>query len=121
MIYLASPYTHPDPLEMEYRYECILETTAHFLTQGHPVYSPIVHCHPLAKAKDLPRNYDFWFQYNIHMLELADEVWVIQLDGWQKSQGVNSEIAHAIGAGKPVLYFEYDGGISGQNNQHSGI
>lgn len=108
MIYLASPYSHPDPLERQYRYERMIEVSAQFLNQGHYVYSPIVHCHPLALAHAMPTDFLFWQHYNRHMIECADELWVIQLDGWHKSEGVAEEIIIALKLGKTLVYIDLE-------------
>lgn len=113
MIYLCSPYAHPDPLEMEYRFHKVCEATAHLMNQGHVIYSPIAHNHYLAKQFNLPRTWDYWAKFDLPLLERADEVWILQLDGWQKSKGVMAEIAHAIYHGKPVIYIEFEGDYSG--------
>jgi len=121
MIYIASPYTHADPHEIEYRYEKTLEATAMLFEQGHHAFSPIVHCHPVAKVHGFRGDYAFWSAYNLHMLSFADELWVLQLDGWNKSIGVQEEIIHALKLGKPVIYFDIEGFESGEDNQHGGI
>jgi hypothetical protein len=121
MLYLASPYSHPDPLEMEYRYEQACKVTAHFLRLSFVVYSPIVHCHQLAKEFSLPTDFLFWQKFCLAMLNKADGLWVLQLDGWQTSKGVNAEIIHAVNSDIPVVYVDMDEIPHGKNNQHGGI
>lgn len=116
MIYLASPYSHPDPLERQYRYDRMVKVAGRLLGQDHFVYSPIVHCHPLALATSLPTDFTFWQRYNLHMLEKSDELWVIQLDGWHESLGVQAEIIQALRWNKPVVYVEFEEFINGENN-----
>jgi len=118
MIYLASPYTHPDPLEMQYRYEKACKATAHFLSLGFTVYSPIVHCHPITLEYSLPKDFAFWQNLCLNMLAKADGLWVIQLDGWQKSEGVTAEIVYAVNRGLPVVYIDLDEITNGQNTKH---
>jgi len=69
-IYLASPYSHPSHEIMHERYEQAAAVTAHFLRNHRYVYSPIVHCHELARRHDLPRNINFWKDYNVAMLRM---------------------------------------------------
>lgn len=120
MIYLASPYHHADPLEMEYRFHSVCAATVHLMNQGRIVYSPIAHNHYLAQNFSLPRDWSFWQTYDLAMIDRADEVWVLQLDGWHVSVGVNAEITYAIKCDKPVIYLEFEGLGSGENNQYSG-
>ena len=93
MIYLASPYTDVLPEKMQERYELARDATAHLLARCIWVYSPIVHCHDLAVAATLPRTFDFWAEYNFHMLARADKLVVLEIPGWAVSVGVGAEIA----------------------------
>jgi hypothetical protein len=91
MIYLASPYSGT-PEEMQERYEAARERTADFLSRNFMIYSPIVHCHELAKHHNLPKDFAFWRDYNFHFLALAEQLWVYMLPGWHTSQGVTREV-----------------------------
>lgn len=104
MIYLASPYSSTSNLTMETRYRQALEATAVFMREGHAVYSPIVHCHPMACIYALPRDISFWEDYSYHMIDLADEVWVLELEGLESSIGVMKEIEYAKAHDKPIRY-----------------
>lgn len=104
MIYLCSPYSHPDTREMEYKYRQVAQAAAHLIALGEIVYSPIVHCHHLACNFTMPREWEFWRRFDLAMLDKADECWVLELDGWHKSVGVNAEIAFAIERDIPVCF-----------------
>lgn len=93
MIYLASPYSGT-PEVMQQRYEATRAVTADTLKDGEFVYSPIVHCHDLALHHDIPKDFAFWSKYNFHMLDLADQLWVLMLPGWKESRGVTAEVLH---------------------------
>ncbi len=103
-IYLASPYTDPDPDVMQHRFEAAERVTAQMLKDGEAVYSPIVHCHELARRYDLPKDFDFWEKYNFRMLAVSCEVAVLRLDGWAESKGVGHEISIATRIGIPVTF-----------------
>lgn len=92
MIYIASPYTAPDPHLMHIRFEYAEEYTAALLKKKFWCYSPIVHCHLLAEKYSLPPDFDYWMDYNFHMLARADELHVLCLVGWKESKGVTAEI-----------------------------
>ena len=96
MIYLASPYTHKDPQVQQQRYELAMEAVAEFLRQGEFVYSPIVHCHEMAKRHSLPTDYQFWWNYNVDFMDSAQSIYVLCIDGWKESAGVRKEIEFAI-------------------------
>ena len=93
--YLASPYTHKDSSTRELRYLAARDHTAQLLAQGLIIYSPIVHCHDLAKANSLPYDASFWTRYNFAMLARCDFIRVLKLPGWKESKGVKAEVGEA--------------------------
>ena len=101
MIYLASPYTHSDPAIMELRYKWALEAVVRLMRKRISVYSPIVHNHFVAQAGEFPKGFDFWERFDLEMVSLADELWVLQIEGWEKSHGVQAELKHAYTSGIP--------------------
>jgi len=105
-IYLASPYsgTHN---EQEFRFQAAEKTVAQLLRKGIMVYSPIVHCHTLAKNHDLPQGFGFWSRYNYALLAKASELRVLKLSGHSTSRGVAGEIAFAESCNIPVTFMEY--------------
>ena len=92
MIYLASPYTSSEPGMPLYRFQCTEYHTAKFMKLGFPIFSPIVHCHELAKKYGMPTTFEYWWKYNEAFLRAAEELWVLCLPGWDKSMGVLREI-----------------------------
>lgn len=92
MIYLASPYSHTDPKVMEARYEETLDYMHYLLSSSRWAFSPIVHCHELAKKHYLPTDYAYWKKYNFHMLARCEELYILGLDGWRASKGVKAEL-----------------------------
>jgi len=107
MIYLASPYTHPDPAVREARFRAACRQAAEMFRCGISVFSPIAYSHAIA-AHDLPLEWDFWERFDRAFLETCDEVWVLTLDGWRESRGVQAEIVLARQMGKPVVLVEPD-------------
>jgi hypothetical protein len=103
MIYLASPYSHPDPDVREARYRAACLATASLLRAGQLVFSPIAYSHWTAEH-GLPCTWSFWAMFDRWFLEHCDEVVVLMLDGWKASVGVQAEIRIARELGKPVRY-----------------
>ena len=103
MIYLASPYSHEREAVRETRFHDACDAASHLMRQGHRVYSPIAHTHPVAQH-GLPLGWDFWEPYDRWFVERCDEVWVLTLEGWSESKGVRAEIRIAEELGKPVRY-----------------
>ena len=107
MLYLASPYSHPDPAVRLQRYEAACRAAATLLHAGPAVYSPIVHSHPLV-AHGLPTDWSFWSRFDQPFLEIADGMVVLMLVGWRDSVGVREELRIAEEIGIPVIYLEPD-------------
>jgi len=105
MIYLASPYSHPCPVVRHARFAAVCRQAAEMLRCGIPVFSPIAHSHAIA-AHDLPLDWAFWHRFDRPFIEICSEMWVLTLDGWQESRGVQAEIALARELEKPVVLVE---------------
>lgn len=107
MIYLASPYSHPEVAVREQRFRDACRAFATLLASGLTVFSPIVHGHPLVDL-GLPTDWPFWERFDREHLARCDEVVVLMLDGWRESVGVAAEIRIARELGKPVRYLALD-------------
>ena len=102
MIYIASPYTHDNPAIVQERYEQVMEYTAELIKQGDVGVSPIVHCHVLANKFNLPTDFFFWNKYCLSLLQSADEMHILMLDGWKESLGIQYEKSFAIKYDIPI-------------------
>ena len=107
LVYLASPYSHPDPAVRQARYQAACRAAAWLIGQGHLVFSPIAHSHAIAQH-GLPVDWGFWEEQDRRLLAACDELWVLMLDGWEDSRGVQAEVAIARKLGKPVGYLALD-------------
>jgi hypothetical protein len=105
MIYLASPYSHPDPAVREARFQAACRATAELMRAGRVVFSPIAYTHPLT-AFALPTDWAFWETCDRQFLQQCEEVVVLTLDGWQQSVGVQAEIRLAAKLAKSVSFLE---------------
>jgi len=103
VIYLASPYSHPDPAVRELRYEIAGEVATRLLHSGHLVYSPIVHSHPLV-LHGLSTGWEYWRDLDMAMLSRCQELLVLTISGWAESEGVQAEILAAKEMGMPIRY-----------------
>ena len=106
LVYLATPYTHPDPKVSELRFKEVTRVAAALMKKGVFVFSPITHSHSIAMAGDLPKSWEYWMQYDILILERCCKVIVLMLEGWKESKGVQAEIKIAGEMGIPVEYLE---------------
>lgn len=106
MIYLASPYSHPDISVRERRIYWVTQAAAAMARRGELVYSPLTHSHPIALAGDLPGGWDYWRAHDEWMLERCSVLAVLMLPGWRESVGVQAEIALARKRGIPITMVE---------------
>lgn len=104
MIYLASPYSHEDPLIMKTRFLLAEQATAILLQRKAWVYSPVVHCHELAAKHSLPTNFAYWQEYNIDMLRRCDAFYILAVSGWKESKGVTAELTVAQMLGLKIAH-----------------
>lgn len=101
-IYVASPYTSPDESIMHERYLAAMRYTSNALRNGHFVFSPIVHCHEMARQYTLPRDHEFWLAYDKIMIDASSGIEVLAIPGWLVSAGVQWEIEYAQSMSIPI-------------------
>lgn len=104
MIYLASPYSHPDAGVRQARFEAARHALHHLLIQNKWAYSPIVYCHPIAIAHELPLDAAFWRDFNQHMMRRTTHLLILRIDGWEASVGIQEEVAYAKELNLPWSY-----------------
>lgn len=109
LIYLASPYSHPDPDMREARFDAVCAATAAMMRDGLLVYSPIAHGHAITMRNDLPLDWQFWSALCEAFVSRCDRLWVLTLGGFDQSVGVAAEVKIAEKLGKPLDFIEWDG------------
>lgn len=92
MIYLATPYSHPDRGVRYKRYREAVNEVVRLTMEGHVVYSPIVYWHEMAEKYNLPTDHLFWKRQNEAIMLKSDMIVVDMIDGWDLSKGVEHEI-----------------------------
>ena len=107
MIYLASPYSHPDPAVEHNRCDMACRAAAHFINRGYPVISPIAHSHVLHVTYGCGGDWATWAEIDRTLIAASDEVWVLTIDGWADSAGIEREVEFAEGMGIPVKCVDY--------------
>jgi hypothetical protein len=105
LVYLACPYSHPDPLVRRRRFLQASRAAGLLIREGHKVFSPVSHTHPVADAADLPLGFDFWRDYDLTFLRLCKTFVLLQVDGWDRSLGVAAELEEAKRLKLRVFYF----------------
>jgi len=105
-IYLAIPYSDPDPEVRKGRFIAANKMAAKFFKEGFNVLSPISHSHPISLHMDNSNNSDFWCENSLAFLEGCNELVIYCLQGWKESKGIAREIEFAKSHGIPIRYLE---------------
>lgn len=101
MIYLASPYTDPNPMIQGLRVRIVSEwigTQIEWYNYFSPVlYGVSLECH-------VGGTFYAWQHFNRNMIDRLDSFAVLQIEGWDRSEGVIGELDYAIKQGKSIEY-----------------
>ena len=103
-IYLGIPYTGME----ESSFKQATEAASIIINEeGHNVFSPITHSHPLTKF-GVKGTWDYWQKIDCQYIDWCDEVIVLipkeGIERIKKSAGVNAEIEYASSKKKPVTF-----------------
>jgi hypothetical protein len=107
LVYLASPYSHPDDAMRKLNFVKVSMLAAKLASEGHVVLSPITYGHTLVDFHEMPTDWPFWENFCITILSKCDKLLVYKMEGWDKSKGVAAEIEYAMENNIPVEYIEY--------------
>lgn len=113
IVYLAAPYTDPDPGVRLDRFHKVTEVAARMIERGELVYSPLTMTHPidLVLAEDgATMGSNYWVRYDEAFMSFCTKIVVLKLPGWQASSGVKREIEFFRAAGCPIEYITYEEG-----------
>lgn len=106
LIYLASPYSHPDSEVRLQRFHLVCKKASELMLQSYLVFSPVAHSHAIAVGWGLPLGFDFWGEFDRRMIQPCDAFAILMIPGWQESTGVQAEATLAQKFGKPTLFLE---------------
>lgn len=116
-VYLAVPYTHPDKEERERRFQLANKAAMWLKTQGHTVFSPISHSHPVDQT-DIAKKFfsgwkpaqifQFWLKHDIPFMKICDVLCILRIDGHDESFGVATEVMLTEIDERPVWNLFYD-------------
>jgi len=116
LIYLASPYSHPDLTLRTIRFHSVCRVAGILMSRGEFVYSPIAHTHPIAEVMDLPTGWEYWARYDELIIRRCDLMYVLTIDGWDTSVGVQAEIEIAHLQAMPIIYVDANGKEENSNS-----
>lgn len=92
IIYLASPYSHPNPEVKRLRFEAVSKAAAFYMEKGHIIFSPIAMTHPMSLYGNLTGDWAFWKHFDSTFLSHCIAMWILKLTGWDESVGIKGEI-----------------------------
>lgn len=104
-VYLASPYSSPDPAIRHQRFIAACEAGIRLFDMGISAFIPVVQSHPIAERMgDRHADHAYWMAVDLPLLAKAAKLIVLTLDGWRESRGVADKIEFAKDRGIPVEY-----------------
>lgn len=104
MIYIASPYSHPNPSVLNLRYKLVFKYTRLCMAKGEVVFSPIVYGHQFVESNPALVPHYAWQDFNEHMLLCASRLRILKMAGWAESVGVAAERLFAERNNIPIDY-----------------
>jgi Domain of unknown function (DUF1937) len=112
-IFLACPYSHPDPQVTEQRFLACNKVAGWIIQAGAAVYSQVSMSHPINLAFENREGLEIgklWAPVDATFMEFLDELIILDLEGWDASSGIKREIEFFRGRDKRVsLWSEVEG------------
>lgn len=105
--YLAGPYSHEDELIRAGRNDALTVVAAELSSFGWAIFSPITHSVPLENTGLMGGAWEHWAAIDEKFVRSSKALWVLCLDGWHQSTGVNAEIEIAKASRIPVSLLPY--------------
>lgn len=81
LTYLASPYSHNNPMEKVIRYEKVCRVAGILMARGVKVFSPIAHSHPIdiRMKSDKKISHEFWMELDLELLAFCKFLYVLTI------------------------------------------
>ncbi|HBT77230.1 MAG TPA: hypothetical protein DEB39_09980 [Planctomycetaceae bacterium] len=106
LLYLSTPFTHPDPSVRLDRYQKSCRVQARLIEAGIACFNPLAHSVPAVELGGLTATHAQFMALDLSILRRCDELLVVGLDGWTESVGVRAEMFEALALGLPVTQIE---------------
>ena len=104
-IFLACPYSHADERVVHERFLACNEVAATIVESGNVVFSQVSMSHPINlafKTIDPSEVGKLWAPVDAHFMESMEELIILDVDGWDRSSGIEREIEFFESRGRRV-------------------
>lgn len=95
-IFLACLYSHADENIVHHRFLACNKVAAQIVEAGHVVFSQVTMSHPINLALEKTEKANIgkmWAPVDAVFLDVMQELIILDLEGWDKSAGIQREIA----------------------------
>lgn len=106
--YLACPHSHDDPKVQQLRYESAVQCQANLTRAGMSVFNPIAMSHHADLVADGAITHAMWLRCDYPFLYHACGLFILQLPGWEISDGVAWETNTMIDFNRPIFFIPPD-------------
>jgi hypothetical protein len=114
LVYLACPYSLRDETKKHREDEIVLSrfhnvtiAAGLLIEKGYAVYSPITQSHMIKSKVDLPGDWTFWKEHDKRFIDVCDVLFVLMLEGYENSIGVNEEVSYALEQQKEIRFINF--------------
>ncbi len=84
--YLGSPYSkYPGGREEAFRLVC--KKAGDLMRQGHAIFCPIAHSHPIEMESGTEATHDFWLGQDVAFLAICEGMFVYKMPSWERASG----------------------------------
>ena len=111
MVYLACPYSHESAEVRRQRFERANLAAAKLMSEGHYVFSPISHSHPILESGNLPTEWSYWQNFCRLHLRNCYAIMILRLLGWESSIGIKEELTLSFESNRSVCFLDEDYGV----------
>lgn len=113
MIVVTGPYNHANPEVKKARVKAITSACVKLLLSGKTAITPLSYGillieHSREEGNEIPDTLEYWEKFCLDFVEASDEMYVLDLEGWDISKGVAAEMAKAKEYNIPVYLVKHD-------------
>lgn len=105
VIFLAMPYQHSDPKVVEKRIEILHDVIAFLMKSNKIAIAPCLN-HSVVKRAKIQIDPQYWAAYSAAHIPICSRMFVLTMEGWDQSSGIEGEIQLAKKFKIPVEFVD---------------